>query len=81
MVYICSFPQVPVIDDNGFVVRESSAILRYLAQTKEIDPKWYPTDPEGQARVDEYLHWQHLNTRAGCAMYFRVRHSCKRDIS
>ncbi len=26
-----------------------------------------------QARVDEYLHWQQLNTRIHGSMYFRVR--------
>ena len=38
-------------------------------------------DLVGQARVDEYLHWQHLNTRQ-CAMYFRVRvkHICELEF-
>ena len=30
-------------------------------------------NPEQQLKVDEYLDWQHLNTRANCAMYFRTK--------
>ncbi|TRY80481.1 hypothetical protein TCAL_02978 [Tigriopus californicus] len=65
---------VPIINDDGFVVKDSSAIMRYLSSTRaDIPDHWYPRDPQGQAKIDEYLHWQHLNTRAGCAMYFRTK--------
>ena len=46
--------QVPVLDDGGFIVRDSNAILVYLA-AKYDDGNWLPKDPEGLARVQEWL--------------------------
>lgn len=66
------FQIVPAITDNGVAIRESCAILRYLASTRKIDDHWYPRDPLLQATVDSYLAWQHLNTRLNCARYFQV---------
>ena len=45
-------------------------VFRYLAREKKIADHWYPADSRAQARVDEYMEWQHLNTRAHCATYF-----------
>ncbi|NLY65754.1 MAG: glutathione S-transferase family protein [Alcaligenaceae bacterium] len=36
--------QLPVLDDNGFVVRDSQAILVYLACKYDESGKWYPLD-------------------------------------
>lgn len=47
------------------------AILRYLAREKGVDDHWYPNDSKLQAKVDEYLEWQHVNTRLFCAMFFQ----------
>ncbi|XP_046568604.1 LOW QUALITY PROTEIN: glutathione S-transferase theta-1-like [Haliotis rubra] len=66
------FKLVPVIDDNGFVLTESVAILKYLSCKYNLPDHWYPrTDLRAQARVDEYCNWQHLNTRGSAAMLFR----------
>lgn len=65
------FRKVPVIDDDGFKLTESVAILRYLAREKGVDDHWYPNDSKLQAKVDEYLEWQHVNTRLFCAMFFQ----------
>jgi len=65
------FKKVPVIDDDGFKLTESVAILRYLAREKAVDDHWYPKDSKLQAKVDEYLEWQHVNTRLYCAMFFQ----------
>jgi len=70
---ISPFNKVPVIKDGDFVLSESIAMFRYLAREKEIADHWYPKDSKGQARVDEYLEWQHLNTRINCSMYFLNR--------
>jgi len=69
------FRKVPVIDDNGFKLNESVAILRYLAREKAVDDHWYPSDLKLQAKVDEYLEWQHVNTRLFCAMFFQHKFS------
>uniref|UniRef100_T1HYL8 GST N-terminal domain-containing protein n=1 Tax=Rhodnius prolixus TaxID=13249 RepID=T1HYL8_RHOPR len=46
--------QVPVIDDNGFILRESVAILRYLCREKKnVADHWYPNDSKKQAKVDD----------------------------
>uniref|UniRef100_A0A069DR68 Putative glutathione s-transferase theta-1 n=1 Tax=Panstrongylus megistus TaxID=65343 RepID=A0A069DR68_9HEMI len=66
------FKKVPVIDDNGFILIESVAIFRYLCRERTVPDHWYPKNSQLRARVDEYLEWQHTETRAHCALYFRV---------
>ncbi|CAB3383917.1 Hypothetical predicted protein [Cloeon dipterum] len=68
-----AFGLVPVIDHNGFKLTESIAILRYLCRENDVADHWYPEDRKLQARVDEYLEWQHINTRANCFLYFRAK--------
>jgi glutathione S-transferase len=51
--------QVPVLDDDGFVLTEASAILRYLAG--KTGSALYPTDPQARARVDELVAWFEAN--------------------
>lgn len=45
---------IPALDDDGFQLAESHAILRYLA-TREGRVDLYPTDARERARVDEFL--------------------------
>ncbi|GIY51188.1 glutathione S-transferase theta-1 [Caerostris extrusa] len=67
------FQKVPVLEHNDFVLTESIAMIRYLAREYPIQDKWYPKDSKAQAKVDEYLEWQHLNTRLFGSMIFRQR--------
>lgn len=62
--------KVPVMVDNGFVLTESDAILKYLATKYDIPEHWYPRHPERRARVDEYTAWHHTNTRPHAAKVF-----------
>ncbi|CAJ1069330.1 glutathione S-transferase theta-1-like [Xyrichtys novacula] len=62
--------KVPVMDDNGFVLTESDAILKYLANNYDIPEHWYPRHPERRAKVDEYTAWHHTNTRPHAAKVF-----------
>jgi glutathione S-transferase len=47
---------IPVLDDDGFVVRDAHAILIYLAATYDPTGLWYPTgDPRRLARTAQWL--------------------------
>ncbi|RZF34506.1 hypothetical protein LSTR_LSTR011748 [Laodelphax striatellus] len=67
------FKKVPCISHNGFILTESVAILRYLCREFDVADHWYPKDSLLQARVDEFLEWQHIELRAPLAMYFRTK--------
>ncbi|KAJ3644976.1 hypothetical protein Zmor_022672 [Zophobas morio] len=67
------FQRVPFIHDGQFRLAESVAIVRYVSTKHSLDNNWYPKNLTEQAQVDEYLEWQHNNTRAFCAMYFQKK--------
>lgn len=46
--------RVPVLDDDGFVLWESTAIMRYLAR----DSALVPSDPRRAADMDRWIAWQ-----------------------
>lgn len=48
----------------------NSVPFRYLSEKGLFSTELYPKDLKNRARVDEFLEWQHLNVRAGCAFYF-----------
>jgi glutathione S-transferase len=47
---------VPTIDDDGFVLWESNAILRYLAAKHPAGTLW-PADPAARAAGDQWMDW------------------------
>jgi glutathione S-transferase len=49
---------VPVLVDGDFVLTESSAILKYIAD--KVESPTYPRDPRRRARVNERMDW--INT-------------------
>ncbi len=49
-----AFGQVPVLDDNGFFLADSNAILVYLAK-KYGEGRWLPGDAAGAAQVQRWL--------------------------
>ncbi len=53
---------IPAIDDDGVVLWESHAILVYLAEKHDWRDLW-PDDLVARARVNQYLHFHHRNTR------------------
>jgi len=70
------FKKVPVLVDEtpeeNVVVKESCVIARYAAQ-KCLSPSshWWPMDDARKSqRIDEYLHWQHINIRTSGSMVF-----------
>lgn len=66
------FKKLPAIQDNQFNLSESIAILHYLDRKQEYPglKALYPDNIQQKALIDEYLEWQHLNTRSNCAFYF-----------
>jgi glutathione S-transferase len=48
---------VPVIEEDGFVLYESNAIVRYLAAREAAGSLW-PTDLRKRADVDRWMEWQ-----------------------
>jgi glutathione S-transferase len=48
---------VPVIEEDGFVLYESNAIVRYLA-AKYGSGKLWPADPRARADADRWMEWQ-----------------------
>lgn len=50
---------VPVLEDDGFRLTESSAILKYLAD--KIDSPAYPKDLRQRAKVNEMMDWFNTN--------------------
>jgi len=49
--------RVPVLEDDGFVLWESNAILSYLASQRSM-PALLPTTPRDRAEVDRWLSWE-----------------------
>ena len=47
---------VPTIDDEGFILYESNAIVRYLAAKHSADQLW-PLDPRSRADADRWMDW------------------------
>jgi glutathione S-transferase len=52
---INAFGQVPVLDDNGTIIADSTAILVYLAKKYDTTGQWLPADAEGAAQVQRWL--------------------------
>ncbi len=61
------FGQIPVLDHDGFVVRDSHAILVYLAKTYDPTGRWLPEEPQAAARVQEWLATSTLDLVIGPA--------------
>ena len=57
--------QVPAFEDGDFVLRDSTAILVYLARKFDTQNKWLPTDPAGHAKVQQWLSTAVNEVQAG----------------
>ena len=68
--YIAMNPnrKMPVLEDDGFVLWESNAILFYLA-SKTPHSRLWPRDPKNQANVLRWLAWESAHFDAeSCGM-------------
>jgi len=58
--------RMPVLEEDGFVLWESNAILQYLAAQRPESGLW-PGDARGQADVSRWLHWESAHWTPACA--------------
>jgi len=65
------FAKCPALEHDGLIINESIPMSKYIIQKFELADHWYPKDLKKRAKVDEYLHWQHFNTRLIAATLFR----------
>ena len=49
--------RVPVIEDDGFVLWESNAIVRYLMARHAANTPWYPADLQARASAEKWMDW------------------------
>ena len=62
-----SLHKVPVLDDDGLILRDSAAIMIYLIR-KYGRPEWYPESPEAMAEIQQWLSFSVNEVFNGLAM-------------
>ncbi len=68
-VKVSPFGIVPVLDDDGFILRESNTIVRYLA-TKHNRADLFPTDLRARATVESWMDWSSTELMTGVRPVF-----------
>lgn len=66
---ISNFGVVPVIDDDGFILRESNSIVRYLC-SKHGRADLYPTELKERATVEAWMDWGSTDLYSGVRPVF-----------
>jgi len=61
---------VPAIDDNGFHLSESEAIVRYLMNSRNIGQNYYPSKPQERALIDRFFPFYHSILRPSLVKTF-----------
>jgi glutathione S-transferase len=67
---VCPLGTIPAIDDDGFFLGESEAIMKYLINSRKVGEEYYPLDPKKRALVDKYYPFQHGMFRPNLTKYF-----------
>lgn len=68
-VKVSPFGVVPVIDDDGFILRESNTIVRYLA-TKHNRADLFPTELRARATIESWMDWANTELMSGVRPVF-----------
>lgn len=66
---VSNFGVVPVIDDGGFILRESNTIVRYLA-SKHGRADLYPVDIKARAVAEQWMDWAATDAYVGVRPVF-----------
>ena len=66
---VSAFGVVPVIDDDGFILRESNTIVRYLC-AKHGRSDLYPTELKARAQVEAWMDWGSIDLYHGVRPVF-----------
>ena len=59
--------RMPVLDDNGFVLWESNAIVEYLAS--KAGGTWLPSATRDRLALTKWLYWESNHWDPTCAVY------------
>ena len=58
------FGKVPaIVEQDGWILFESSTILRYLCNTRDVPDHWYSKDPRKRSQVDLFFDWFQVGTK------------------
>ncbi|MBV9783864.1 MAG: glutathione S-transferase family protein [Acidisphaera sp.] len=49
---------VPTLDDDGFTMWESNAILRYLCEAHAPETPLWPKQPQARGKIDQWMDYQ-----------------------
>jgi glutathione S-transferase len=63
--------RVPTIIDDGFVLWESNACVRYLAAKHGKDSAIWPDDPHTRASADRWMDWNATSVSPAVGLFFR----------
>jgi glutathione S-transferase len=61
---------IPVLEEDGFVLWESNAILRYLGATHANGSPLWPADARTRAIADQWMDWQQTTAQAAIGPAF-----------
>lgn len=64
--------RVPAIDEDGFILWESNAILAYFCDSRAPDTPYWPKDPKERADIDRWLNWQQGFLRPALAPLYQM---------
>lgn len=72
---------IPVLDDDGFVIRDAHAILVYLAAKFDSSKRWYPTDdPQRLGETAQWMMFAEGTTNTASAARLHVNLGYEFDI-
>ena len=54
---------VPAISCGDIHIAESTAIVRFVSETRKPNATLYPADQKKKALINQYLDWHHNNVR------------------